>query len=355
MTKRRNRGGARTGARFLTRITSAAAAALLLFCGCTANVRPIKPTEEESAVVGRIGKQEILYDEYRFIVLNCVDDMKEKYGEDLFSGEDAEERKRELEENVLGTVLNSDHAVWEMADFYYYGGAEAMFSEKQITDKVAEFVNETATELGGKKKYLEELENNHMTDRVFRFYTAAEKCASELLYILKNDLGELPSTEEELKEALDSDKLIRTNHVFFEGVTPENKALAAEVREKLLASSDRELEILLLKAQYHCADYTMTTTHGAYFARYSSDYGDKYENAAFALQPGEVSDVIETSDGYYVIIRLEKEPEWILRNFDSLASDVIGSEFNVRLEEFRKAMTFEFTEYGKSLDVTAIR
>ncbi len=106
MTKRRNRGGARTGARFLTRITSAAAAALLLFCGCTANVRPIKPTEEESAVVGRIGKQEILYDEYRFIVLNCVDDMKEKYGEDLFSGEDAEERKRELEENVLGTVLN---------------------------------------------------------------------------------------------------------------------------------------------------------------------------------------------------------------------------------------------------------
>ena len=84
MTKRRNRGGVRTGARFLTRITSAAATALLIFCGCTANVRPIKPTEEESAVVGRIGKQEILYDEYRFIVLNCVDDMKEKYGKDFY-------------------------------------------------------------------------------------------------------------------------------------------------------------------------------------------------------------------------------------------------------------------------------
>ena len=68
----------------------------------------------------------------------------------------------------------------------------------------------------------------------------------------------------------------------------------------------------------------MTTKHGAYFARLTSDYGDVYEKTAFSLKVGGVSDVIEANGGYYVIVRLAPEEDWILRNFDDFASDVIA-------------------------------
>ena len=102
------------------------------------------------------------------------------------------------------------------------------------------------------------------------------------------------------------------------------------------------------------ADYTVTTSHGAYFSRYTSNYGDAYEKAAAALSVGEVSGVVEGTDGYYVILRLPLEEDYVMRNFETIASDYITSQFNIQLDDFRKNNKFEFNEYGSGLDLLAI-
>ena len=59
-------------------------------------------------------------------------------------------------------------------------------------------------------------------------------------------------------------------------MSAENLAKAKDLQAQLAASENKELEMIMLKG-IHCADYTMTTTHGKYFARYTSDYGEEYE------------------------------------------------------------------------------
>jgi len=332
-----------------------AAVLLLQLVSCSVNVKPVEPTEEETVVVGTVAGHDVYYDELRYLTLNYLDELSEKYEDVSPSSPNADEIRAELRDLVVAALSDSDYyAVAAMADEYYPGGSAAMLAEKKIVDATASEINELAEELGGKRAYFNELSANHMNDRLMRFYLSCESCATELIYILKDDFGILPSTEEELREALDSTALIRTNHLYLKGLTEENRKTCEEARRALLESDNREMEIILIKGKYHDADYTLTTTHGAYFSRYTSGYGDAYEEAAAALSVGGVSDVVEGEDGYYVILRMAPEKDYVTRNFDALASDYINSQFNIQLDAYRKANLFEFNEYGAGIDLLAI-
>ncbi len=327
-------------------------AAILLLSSCAP--KPIESTEEEMAVIGNVSGRDIRYEEYRYIVLNHKYELEKKYGEGIWdTDESAEKYREELETLVADSICSDYYAIMNMADYYYLGGSELMFSEEAILNAVQKTVEAAVDECGSFGKYKQMLKEMYMTDHLFRFYLAAEECATELFYILCNDLGEIDSDEETIKDYMHSDKFIRTNHVYIDGISEENAALAEDIYEELRLSSSPELEIILLKGQ-HCDDYTMTTTHGKYFARYTSDYGDEYENAAFELDEGELSGVVTTEDGYYVILRLPVEEDYLTTNFDDFKDDILGSEFNVIINEYKDKLVFEFNDYGRSIDILEI-
>ncbi len=326
--------------------------AILTSCG----VKPIASTEEEARVIGKIGKYDVKYEELRYLVLNHKEDMKVKYGEDIWNDPaSAEKYREELLELVSGSIVSDYYAVQAMADEYYIGGGAAgMMSEKPILEKVQENVEAVVDECGGFSKYKKVLAEQYMTDSLFRFYNTADECATELFYILARDLGVIESDEEYITEYMHSDDFIRTNHIFLEGVTEENRVLAHRLRDQLKESDDPELELVMLKG-VHCADYTMTTLHGKYFARYTSDYGDEYELAAFDLREGQLSEVVDAYNGFYVIIRLELEEDYLEENFDTFKDDIMGSEFNRHLAEYKSRLTFEFNDHGKTIDILEIK
>ncbi|MCQ2426973.1 MAG: hypothetical protein MJ137_01040 [Clostridia bacterium] len=330
-------------------------AVIISLVSCDVKVKPVKAKEWESVKVGTVSGYDILYDELRYITVGCKNDLEAKYGKGIWENpESAEAHREELEKLVKESLASSYYAVMKMADEYYIGGSERMLSEEAIEKRVNEYVNEVATEIGSKKAYLAALEENALSDRLFRFYTSLDEAASELTYILKTDLGLIPSTEKELSDYMNSDKFIRTNHIYISGLTDEKRALADELRAKLLASDDPEHELLILKGRYD-ADFTLTTTHGVYFARYTSDYGNAYEKTAFMLDVGGISDIVAGSEGYYVIMRLPLEPQWLTYNFEEFSEDIIGSEFNRYVNEYRDGLTFSFNEYGKTLDLVSIK
>ena len=323
--------------------------AVLTSCG----VKPIRSTEEEAAVIGNVGKYEVRYEELRYIVLNHKVDMALEFGENIWT-EKAEEYEAELIKRVNDTVVSDYYALQAMADYYYVGGGAAlMMNEKPILEAVQENVELVVDECGSFKKYKEMLASQYLTDYLFRFYSAAEECANELFYILVRDLGEIESSDEYIDEYFKSDDFLRTNHIFIKGVNEENLAKAKTLQAQLAASDNKELEMIMLKG-IHCADYTMTTTHGKYFARYTSDYGNEYELAAFDLRINELSDVIETSDGYYIILRLEPEADYIKQNYDEFKDDVLGSEFNKILASYKEGLEFTLNDYGKSINILEI-
>ena len=111
--------------------------------------------------------------------------------------------------------------------------------------------------------------------------------------------------------------------------------------------------MIMLKGVY-CADYTMTTIHGKYFARYTSDYGEEYETTAFDLKINQLSDIVETDEGYYIILRLEPEADYIKENYDLFKDDVLGSEFNKILASYKADLEFNLNDYGKSINILEI-
>ncbi len=326
-------------------------AAILTSCG----VKPIKSTEEEAAIVGTIGKYEVRYEELRYVVLNHKVDMALEFGEDIWTDPaKAEEYKEELMSRVADSIVSDYYAVQAMADLYYVGGgADAMMNEEAILEAVQETVELAVDECGSFKKYKNMLAEQYLTDYLFRFYNAAEECATELFYILSQDLGEIDSSDEYIDDYMHSDKFIRTNHIFLKGVTDENLELAKKLHSQLKESDEKELEMIMLKG-VHCADYTMTTRHGKYFARYTSDYGDEYEIAAFDLRENQLSDIVKTPDGYYIIIRLELEEDYLKENYDDFKDDIMGSEFNQILARYKNELKFEFNDYGKSINILEI-
>jgi len=328
-----------------------AISALMTSCG----VKPIKSTEEEAAIVGTIGKYEVRYEELRYVVLNHKRDMAEKYGEDIWTDPaKAESYKEELIGLVKESIVSDYYAVQAMADYYYIGGgASGMMNDEHILNAVQETVESAVDACGNKRKYKNMLAEQYLTDYLFRFYSAAEECATELFYILSQDLGEIPSDDEYITDYMHSDKFIRTNHIFLEGVNEENLALAETLHAQLKASMDRELEMIMLKGIY-CADYSMTTIHGKYFARYTSDYSDEYELAAFKLNENQLSDIVQTPEGYYIIIRLEVEDDYLQDNFDDFKDDIMGSEFNKILAGYKDNLKFEFNDYGNSINILEI-
>ena len=323
--------------------------ALLTSCA----MKPIKSTEEEAKVIGTIGKYEVRYEELRYIVLNHKLDMALEFGENIWT-ESPEAYEAELIKRVNETIVSDYYALQAMADYYYVGGgAEGMMNEEAILNAVQETVELAVDECGSKNKYKKLLEDQYLTDNLFRFYNAAEECATELFYILSTDLGIIDGSEEYITEYMHSGKFIRTNHIFIKGATAENLELAQTLYAQIKESSEPELELIMLKGVY-CADYTMTTRHGKYFARYTSDYGDEYELAAFDLKEGKLSDIVKTPEGYYIIIRLELEEDYLKENYEDFRADIMGSEFNENLAEFKKDLTFELNEYGKTINYLEI-
>ncbi|MCQ2354390.1 MAG: peptidylprolyl isomerase [Clostridia bacterium] len=333
-----------------------AAAAVLGLAGCSSSIKPIEGTKEDMAVVGQIAGRDVYYDEVRYLTLNFKAELEATYGEGIWNDPaTAEEHREELEKLVWEQITSDYYAVAAMADKYYLGGSAAMFSEAKIEEAVQKDVDKQAEECGGgKKNYLKSLAEANITDRLVRFYLTAEHCATELSYILCRDLSVIKDSDEAISDFMHSDKFVRTNHIFLEGKTEANKKLISDLREQIISSEKPEMELILLKGRY-CNDYTMTTIHGKYFARYTSDCGDEYEDAAFALKEGGVSGIVESRKGYYVIMRLPVEDQYLTENFDFFKDDIIGSQFNVMLAEEREKLTLELNEYGKSIDLVGIR
>lgn len=327
---------------------------VLASCGA----KPIKSTEEEAAVVGNIGKYDVRYEELRYLVLNFKKDMALEFGEDIWTDPaKAEEYRAELWNRVSKKIVSDYYAVQAMADYYYVGGgAEAMMNEEAILNAVQGKIEEIVDECGSRRKYKQMLSEQYLTDNLFRYYIALETCATELFFILVQDLGEIESSDEYITEYMHSDNFIRTNHIFIKDKTAESKALIEQIYSELKVIEDLELqwkEFLWFKAK-HCADYKMTTIHGKYFARYTSDYGDEYELAAFDLRENELSKIVEAPDGYYIIIRLPVEEDYLKLNYEDFKDDIMGSEFNKRLAEYKEDLTFELNDFGKTIDILEI-
>ena len=76
---------------------------------------------------------------------------------------------------------------------------------------------------------------------------------------------------------------------------------------------------------------------------------ERYESAAFALEVGQVSGIVETDGGFYIIWRCEKDVNYMLTNLEAFADQIIYALVNERVRSYQESLTIELNEFGRSI------
>ena len=318
--------------------------ATLLACG---KARPIKGTDEELAPVGTVAGHEVLYEELRYLTLKYREAMMATYGETIWdTAESREHYRAELEKAVFDNIT-SNYAVLALCD-----EVQISHTDKVIEEAVSAEVAATIDEFGSKKEYKTQLAAEYLTDHLYRFILAVSICESELYYVYTDDLGLIEEDENVIYDKIMSDEFARTLHIYIENnageSVEENRAKAEDILKQY-----REGTAFNTLIGRHSEDFYMTTTNGYYFTH--GEMVKEYEEAAFALAIDEVSEVVETASGFYIIHRLAPDANYVMKNLTELILQYQYAMLYNMIDEKQAELAIELNDFGKSLDLTTLK
>ncbi len=318
----------------ILRLTCAVLALLLCLSalGCGKNKK----------VVLTVGGQEVTYDVFRYTYLNAKAQLDG--GNEAYWQEDAEARRAELDALVEETLVNM-YVVLALCEDY---GVDP--EGKALQKAVDEYYDHCEESYG--KDFEKSLEERFLSKDVLRFLLTVDFAKDELFYALEEQ-GKILKTKEEIIEHAKTDAFIRVDKLLIvndAGENPEdNRALAESVLAKARAGED----FSALISRYSEQIDTKGNPNGFYITRY--EYVETFEKVAFALEVGEISDVIETEDGFCILRRLEKEDAYIEKHYAELRDTYQQAEFNRIIDAKKPSMTVAYTDYYNELDLASIR
>ena len=80
-------------------------------------------------------------------------------------------------------------------------------------------------------------------------------------------------------------------------------------------------------------------------------FDQAYEDAALALEVGEISPVVETADGFYIIERMELDERYMVSNIDALKAIYFECKMYEIIDGLADELDFELNSYGESIDL----
>ncbi len=300
---------------------------------------------QNGAIVMKLGGFDVRYDMYRYAVLSEKESMKILYGDGIFDGKGTDERKKELSDRTL-EYLRNVYAVPALAADY---GIKA--DDKVIKALVERRRESDVNAYGSEDALKEEMKKNNVTDEVYNLMTSFTVMEEELFSAMKRE-GDIDTDPSHVREYLLGDDCVCVLEVlisFEKHGEDEARRLAGEVREKALAGED----FYELVMEYGENIDMFNNPDGYYIMRGLRNRD--LEDAAFSLSEGEVSGVIASPRGFSVLMRREKNEEFIDRHFKTLSEDCCRSVFALAKNKKAAELTLETTKtYGK-LDVWKIK
>ncbi len=316
-------------------------ALILVLASCSGGIAPIKGEASDLNIVANSAGNPIYLEEVRYFVRNFKLDMEKKYGEGIF--EDDKYKALLVERTEKAMLENA--AFLSLCDEY-----DIDINTKEIEKYTSDYINSFAEQLGGKEEYKKQLAENGMTDHLLRHLISIEALGEALRQAMLASSA-IDGSDEKAREVIESDDFIRTLHILIrndEGDSiEENRKKADQVLHQLDTGESFNRMI-----GRNSEDIYMTTTDGYYFMR--GEYEKAYEDAAFALLENEYSRVVESEDGFYIILRLPKEEDYIEMNFDSLKDRYIYVMFENMINARANELELEYTDYGKTLDFASL-
>ena len=331
------------------RMTALLLAVLLLsvmLFGCASRALPT--TKEDLRVVGTVGEYEVLYEEFRFLVLTYKKQLEDLYGKDIWQKEETSgEYRRELKRLVYED-LTVNYAVLTLA-------AKEGLSVDSYDKAVQEYMDTTlrddfGNDRGSYKDFLKEM---NLTDHYIRF-TAAVDAIYEDLYFKYLENGRVTDDRDAVKQYI-LQNFVRVASIALVNKTDEeyetNKEKALRYRDEVANGADINdyVKYTLDISPEHCFTY--------------GQMDELYESAAFALEnEGDVSEVFygtadylgDTRGAWYFIEKLPLTESYVEKNYAELFDSYTSALMNGYLKEARESLTFVPNEECKAMDLLSI-
>ncbi len=314
----------------------------MLLGSCSSVVsKPIEPSEQDIKVVATCEGYDIYYEEFRYVALSFRDQFVSRYGKDIWTDAEKTAKYLPLLKEKITESLTVNYAILSLCDNYNID-----YQDKKIQEAVQDMIDETVVEIGGRDNYIEMLAAMYMTDHFVRFTLATDMCETELVYVLK-DLGLVIDNEKDfLPYALKDENFCATYHVFI-GNDPgddieANRAKAQEVADKVLNGADiKQIIGSSVNEDVGSSGIPYHFTH--------NEYDKPYEEAAFALEIGECSGVVECENGFYIIQRQPLSESYIVNNVSTLWQRYQYAEVEALIDEQQSRLVVEWNDYGNEL------
>ena len=291
----------------------------LALTGCEKNYKEARSSREMRRVVARIGDYEVRYEFFRYVFLSFKASVDG--GDDtVWTGPDADDyfkAAKEKCEEVMRSVYGTFIFAKSVGIDPYSKEADARVSEYVNATIDGGFINGNyiAGYGGSVSDYRKDLEAQIMTDAVNRLFFRYSVC-STMLYEYYTDTfggGTIQTDAQTIRDFYNKDDCLRLTWVAVQKdgtfTNEQYRILANERREGLLAC-----ETIEEKQQYAAFHNLQAATmdKGVFLtsATCGTEYKDVFEEAK-TLAIGEVGDVIETFDAFYIPVRLTKPADYI--------------------------------------------
>lgn len=309
---------------------------LLSANGCDDDEKLLESTKDEQTIVMSIDGFDVPMELYRYVALNYKEQYENGNSSDMWLGADGQTQLAELNENIDKSLIKLYTTLSLCRD---YGiDAESAYIKDTVNTSMKMIYDSYDDDY---KSYVAYLHDYNMNDGVYRFFVRNDILADELVAAMIQK-GDIPNEDEALRTIVNGDTFIRIKQIlipFDNGKTKEeNYATIAEVQSKALAGEDFE-ELI----KNYGGDLFMFNNPDGYYMCKGS-YHEAFEEAAFSLAVGEISDIVETDAGYSILKRYEKESAYLDEHFDELSGTYIDSCYNIALEQREKTLTVVDTD-----------
>mgnify|MGYP004582364993 CR=1 FL=1 len=289
---------------------------------------------------------DVTRDIYRYVVVNSRLDIESAHGgADVWKSDEADTAERELSDSIK-LYLSKLYTVCSLGREL---GVEWNCDEIKASAVLER--NSAVEDAGSEKEFQRQLESTYMNDDVYDFIVSNNILNEELPSLIAAS-DKVASSAELLRELFLGDSFVRVKQILVggenAGTSEENRARAERILARLRDGEDFDE----LSREYNNDLYMFQNDDGYYIMR--GTRSEAFEEAAFSLGVGEISDIIETDAGYSIIMRCEKDEGYFDRHADLVEAEYTETLYTERFEERQAEILAAVTELPDGTDIRTL-
>lgn len=306
---------------------------MLYSCGDKYEKDIPKSTSDDLRVVMTIGDYEVPVELYYYYFMNYknqYDGGDNSYWDDIETNESKAAELEEIRASIIESIADCA-ATFDLC-LKYDIDPDGKSVTSAVNDTVIDYIE---NQFGGVDEYLKNIESAYMNDSVFRYTMKYFECQTRLYQAMIEE-GTIPSDDETVFNYIINGGFCHAKQILILNDEGENPADNYAKAKEALNSASTGIDFDTLVAKYGEDMNMISNPDGYYFTH--GELIEEFEKAAFALDVGETSGIVESHLGYHIIKRCEIDPDYVVNNFDDFKESYLVSKFKGQVSSHAKEL-----------------